>query len=276
MPEGTGLSEFARRFPDRFFDVGIAEPHAVTFAAGLATQGVRPVVAIYSTFLQRALDQIIHDVALQNLPVVFAIDRAGVVGTDGPTHHGAFDLAYLGCVPNVKIATPACLADLAQLLGQALGEPGPVALRYPRGAGEAELAPAPEDGIRRHQEAERPVVIAVAYGTLAARVAKACATVDPAGERVTCLSALWAKPHPAALLEALRGHPGARVLVFEDGCARGGAGESLLDEAGPRTGAARIVGYPDRFVPHGNPANLEERVGHSPGAIARALRDALT
>src|SRR5439155_16076784 len=135
MREGSGMVEFHQRFPDRYFDVGIAEQHAVTFAAGLACEGIKPVVAIYSTFLQRAYDQLIHDVALQNLPVVFALDRAGLVGQDGPTHHGAFDIPYLRCIPNVSIACPSDENECRKLLTTAFEQDHPVAVRYPRGAG---------------------------------------------------------------------------------------------------------------------------------------------
>ena len=135
MPDGTGLAKFAEAYPDRFFDVGIAEEHAVTFAAGLAAGGLRPVVALYSTFLQRAYDQIVHDVCLQNLPVVFAIDRAGIVGEDGPTHHGVFDLSYLRHIPRLVVAAPKDTIELRDLLATALKHDGPMAIRYPRGGG---------------------------------------------------------------------------------------------------------------------------------------------
>ena len=145
MPEGTGLSKFAKRFPRRFFDVGIAEQHGVTFAAGLATEGLRPVVAIYSTFLQRAYDQIIHDVCIEKLPVIFAVDRGGLVGEDGPTHHGQFDLAYLRSLPNMVVMSPKDENELRRMLVTALDHNGPVAIRYPRGTAEGvDLDPVPE------------------------------------------------------------------------------------------------------------------------------------
>jgi 1-deoxy-D-xylulose-5-phosphate synthase len=276
MPEGTGLSEFARSRPERFFDVGIAEPHAVTFAAGLATQGYRPVVAIYSTFLQRALDGVIHDVALQALPVVFAIDRAGLVGADGPTHHGVFDLAFMGMVPGLQVLAPSCLQDVETLLSTALDRGGPVAIRYPRGSGEELLAEPLVDGLRRHQEAATPELIVVAYGAMAAKAAAACRRADPEASRVSCVSSVQVKPHPKPLMDLLVAHAGARVLVYEEGVVRGGAGESLMATCGGRAGGHELLGYPDRFAPHGSVADLEKAVGHDVASVEAKVRAALS
>jgi 1-deoxy-D-xylulose-5-phosphate synthase len=274
MPEGTGLAEFARKYPDRFFDVGIAEPHAVTFAAGLATQGLRPVVAIYSTFLQRALDAIIHDVALQGLGVTFAIDRAGLVGADGPTHHGVFDLAYLGMVPGLRLSAPACLEDLSSELALAVSSGQPWAIRYPRGSGPETLAPH-EDEVRWLQRASVPKVLAVALGASATRLAQAARAVDPCAERVSVISVTRAKPIESSLRRALSERPEAALLVVEDGVVRGGFGATLVSELGQRAGRTLLAGYPDAFVPHGAPSSLEAQVGVSAKALEAKLRELL-
>ncbi|MGZ3699406.1 MAG: 1-deoxy-D-xylulose-5-phosphate synthase, partial [Bdellovibrionota bacterium] len=221
MPDGTGLLEFARKFPDRFFDVGIAEPHAVTFAAGLATRGFRPVVAIYSTFLQRALDSAIHDVAIQNLGVTFAIDRAGLVGADGPTHHGAFDLAYLGMIPGMSVTAPTSYAELRSLLEMAVESGKPWAIRYPRGSG-------PERAAMNGAEFSNAQAIVVALGSAAARASKALALCDPQGDRVAFAQTGWAKPISRELIEQLRLYPKVPLLIAEDGSIRGGFGQELL------------------------------------------------
>jgi 1-deoxy-D-xylulose-5-phosphate synthase len=264
MPEGTGLTEFARRFPQRFFDVGIAEPHAVTFAAGLATQGYKPVVAIYSTFLQRGLDAIVHDVALQRLGVVFAVDRAGLVGADGPTHHGMFDLAYMGMVPHMTISAPASLEGLRNELAAALAAGTPWMIRYPRGTGPKQLPELPR--------ARNPRVIAVGLGPVAVRLAQAARAMDPEARQISVIAVERAKPMDAALISAVNAAPEARLLVAEEGVMRGGFGQALLAVAGPRAARTELVGYPDEFVPHGSPATLEERVGLSVSALQSRLQ----
>lgn len=257
MPEGTGLSEFARRFPDRFFDVGIAEPHAVTFAAGLATRGYRPVVAIYSTFLQRALDPIIHDVALQNLGVIFAIDRAGLVGADGPTHHGAFDLSYLGMIPNLELKSPSCLGDMKQLLAAALASSGPVAIRYPRGGGPATLSVEPENDLRWVRGPQNARAVLVGFGQVYGRVEAASRTLEQEGFTVAAAVSLSAKPFPKALLAFLEQNPRIPLITLEEGVVRGGFGQSLAASVPNREGKLLCLGYGDHFVPHGAPADLE-------------------
>lgn len=263
MPEGTGLTEFSRRFTDRFFDVGIAEPHAVTFAAGLATQGYCPVVAIYSTFLQRGLDGIIHDVALQNLKVIFALDRAGIVGPDGPTHHGAFDLAYLGMIPNLKVAAPACLHDVGTLLDEAVRQQGPYAIRYPRGKGPESFDAPLTDGIRWHARDENPELIVVALGASADRVLKAVGKPDSKVSKVTAISTVYAKPISKSLLSYLDQHSSASLMIVEDGVIRGGFGQNLIGSLKKRTGPVDLAGYADRFIPHGSVPELEEDEGLS-------------
>ena len=277
MPEGTGLSEFAARFPGRFFDVGIAEPHAVTFAASLATQGFKPVVAIYSTFLQRGLDGVIHDVALQKLGVTFAVDRAGLVGADGPTHHGMFDLAYFGMVPNMTISAPACLEDLASELEAALGSGSPWAIRYPRGSGQAALDVAADaDGMRWHQRPGLPRVVAIALGSATTRLVAAAQLVDPQGEQIAVSSLVRAKPLSPALCAGLKVYSTARLLTVEDGVVRGGLGECLISTLtampGARMATSEAIGYPDAFITHGNPNALDELAGVSTAALAARLR----
>jgi 1-deoxy-D-xylulose-5-phosphate synthase len=263
MKEGTGLSKFADQFPDRFFDVGIAEPHAVTFAAGLATKGVRPVVCIYSTFLQRALDSIIHDVAIQKLPVTFAIDRAGIVGADGPTHHGAFDLAYLGMIPGMRISTPECLADVAHLFERANHDQnGPWAIRYPRGGGPETIStPLSAGAVRWHQKPAKPKLIVVALGSAAVRAKEAVAELDPKAERITLVSSIDAKPIPDSILIYLKENSAVPLMTVEDGVAHGGFGSTIVSALSGRSATWDIAAYGDHFIPHGTPAGLEESEG---------------
>jgi 1-deoxy-D-xylulose-5-phosphate synthase len=271
MPEGTGLSEFARRFPQRFFDVGIAEPHAVTFAAGLATQGYKPVVAVYSTFLQRAYDSIIHDVALQNLGVTFAIDRAGAVGADGPTHHGAFDLSYLGLVPGMTVTAPATREDLKELLAEALAGSSPFAIRYPRGASPSALPGRALPGVRWLKEESSPRLFVVAAGASAARALKAAQSAGSgaSGSGIALAAVTRIKPLPEALIQEIRKHPRAKVLTVEDGALYGGFGHAL-SHACPGV-AFEHAGYGDHFIPQGTPAELEELEGVSAQALSRTI-----
>lgn len=255
MREGSGLVEFEKRFPDRYFDVGIAEQHAVTFAAGLACEGLKPVVAIYSTFLQRGYDQLIHDVALQNLPVVFALDRAGLVGADGPTHAGAYDIPYLRCIPQVSIACPADENECRQLLTSAFGQDHPVAVRYPRGAGAGvaiepglQALPFSRGEVRRRGQR----VAVLAFGTLLYPALQAAEHLD-----LTVANMRWAKPLDTALLLELAASHDALVTI-EEGAIMGGAGSAVL-EALQAAGVAKPVlqlGLRDEFAPHGDPARL--------------------
>ncbi|MBC7692977.1 MAG: 1-deoxy-D-xylulose-5-phosphate synthase, partial [Methylotenera sp.] len=233
MPEGTGLTEFATKFPQRFFDVGIAEPHAVTFAAGMATRGLKPFVAIYSTFLQRSLDQIIHDVALQNLPVTFAVDRAGLVGADGPTHHGSFDLAYFGMIPRMTVTAPSSIEDLEVLISESLVSSGPFSIRYPRGKALAKISTPLSDQIRRHQLALKPKLLVVTLGTLAERLEKIVRALDPEGDSITLLSTVYAKPLPSRMIELLNAQPSAVLITVEDGSVIGGFGQHLFSSLEP-------------------------------------------
>ncbi len=271
MREGSGLVEFEKRFPGRYFDVGIAEQHAVTFAAGLACEGLKPVVAIYSTFLQRAYDQLVHDVALQNLPVVFALDRAGIVGADGPTHAGAYDIPYLRCIPNVSVACPADEAEARALLTTAYEQDHPVALRYPRGAGAGVAVPSSLQGLPFGQgevRREGQGIAILAFGTLL------YPALDAAGRLgATVANMRWAKPLDTGLLLRLAASHEALVTV-EEGAVMGGAGSAVL-EALQSAGVSKPVltlGLPDRFIEHGDPAKLLASLGLDAAGIERAIR----
>jgi 1-deoxy-D-xylulose-5-phosphate synthase len=271
MREGSGMVEFHKRFPDRYFDVGIAEQHAVTFAAGLACEGIKPVVAIYSTFLQRAYDQLIHDVALQNLPVVFALDRAGIVGADGPTHAGAYDIPYLRCVPNVGIACPSDENECRKLLTTAFEQDHPVAVRYPRGAGPgAQVDPGLDalpygKGIVR-REGQRVAILA--FGTLLHPALAAAERMN-----ATVVDMRWAKPLDTELLLQVAARHEAIVTV-EEGAIMGGAGSAVGEELQ----AAGVVkpmlqlGLRDEFIPHGDPASLLVLQGLDAAGIEASVR----
>ncbi len=275
MGDGTGLLPFAARFPDRYFDVGIAEPHAATFAAGLAANGWKPVCAIYSTFLQRSFDALIHDVALQNLPVVFAVDRAGLVGADGPTHHGAFDLAYAGLIPGTRIYTPEVGGDLAGALDSALASRCPCFVRYPRGkaANDPSFVYAAYRASGEEANAEKALV---SYGPIGVRVRKIVRALPPEiARKIVHFSILEAKPVPAKILDFLarRGPALREAIFFEDGVRHGSLSTDLASRGDELS--ARYFTYPDRFVSHGNVPELEREFGRSDEAIAKAIRDGL-
>jgi 1-deoxy-D-xylulose-5-phosphate synthase len=279
MPSGTGLNHLATALPKQFFDVGIAEEHAVLFAAGLATQGIRPVVAIYSTFLQRAYDNIIHDVALQNLPVTFCLDRAGLSPNDGPTHHGLFDIAYLRCVPRAVVMAPRDEHELAAMLRTALAHDGPAFIRYPRGS--ATGAPAPADAPATFEIGRAEIVrpgTEVWLWALGCMVADALSLADKlaaeTGLRVGVVNARFAKPLDRDLLLAQAAD--ARLLVtLEDGVVTGGFGTAVLEtlsEAGVTTPVERI-GWPDTFVGHASSvAELRSQHGLAPAQILARIR----
>jgi 1-deoxy-D-xylulose-5-phosphate synthase len=283
MNSGTGLSVLQKRLPERYFDVGIAEQQAVLFAAGLALQGMRPVAAIYSTFLQRAFDQIVHDVCLQKLPVTFCMDRAGLVGDDGPTHHGVFDIAYLRPLPNMTLMAPRDEAMLVHMLHTALQHgTGPVAIRYPRG--EAVGVPLPsspsliEIGTGEVlREGERVAI--VGYGTGVGKALEAADLLAAGGLDVTVADARFAKPLDAALLARLAASHDLLVTV-EEGVLAGGFGSAVwetLSEAGDGAGGTDImrIGLPDRYVTHGSPKLLHEEVGFTGTAIAERIEAAV-
>ena len=271
MREGSGMVEFEQRFPERYFDVGIAEQHAVTFAAGLATEGLKPVVAIYSTFLQRAYDQLIHDVAIQNLPVVFALDRAGLVGADGATHAGAYDIAYLRCIPNISVACPADENECRQLLSTAFAQDHPVAVRYPRGAGAGVAVQTHLDGlpfgkgeIRRNGTSG---IAILAFGTLLYPALEAAQALG-----ATVVNMRWAKPLDTELLKQVARTHEALVTV-EEGCVMGGAGSAVgeaLHAAGIEVPLLQL-GLEDGFIEHGDPARLLSLQGLDAAGIKASI-----
>ena len=280
MNSGTGLNILQHELPDRYYDVGIAEQQAVLFAAGLALQGCKPVAAIYSTFLQRAYDQVVHDVCLQKLNVVFVMDRAGLVGDDGPTHHGAFDIAYLRCLPNIVLMAPRDEAMLVHMLRTALlyGD-GPIALRYPRGAAPGVPLPAEPAAIEIGtgeilREGER--VALLGYGTGVAKALEAADVLAERGISVTVADARFAKPIDAGLVAQLAAEHELLVTV-EEGVLAGGFGSAVwetLSDAGMTPRILR-VGLPDRYVTHGSPNLLHEEVGFTGERIAERIETAI-
>ena len=274
MCEGSGLVRFAKEFPERYFDVGIAEQHAVTFAAGLACGGVKPVVAIYSTFLQRAYDQLIHDVAIQNLPVVFALDRAGLVGADGATHNGAFDLAYLRCIPNLTVMAPADENECRQMLYTAFQLNTPAAVRYPRGTGPGVEIRKPMQALTmgkgevRRQGAR---IAILAFGSMLAPAFAAAEELD-----ATVANMRFVKPLDEALVEQLaREHE--LLVTVEEGSVMGGAGSAVAEylAAAGLTRPLLHLGLPDRFVDHGDTAVLLAEVGLDKAGLLAAIRSRL-
>jgi 1-deoxy-D-xylulose-5-phosphate synthase len=271
LREGSGLVEFEKRFPERYYDVGIAEQHAVTFAAGLACEGLKPVVAIYSTFLQRGYDQLIHDVALQNLPVVFALDRAGVVGADGATHCGNYDIAFARCVPNMSIACPADERECRQLLSTAFEQNGPVTVRYPRGAGAgvaplADLSALPYSKGELRREGARVAILA--FGTLLYPALEAAERLN-----ATVVNMRWVKPLDTELLLHVAAAHDA-LVTLEEGAIMGGAG-SAVTEALAAAGVVKPIlqlGLPDHFVQHGDQKQLLALEGLDAAGIEAAVR----
>ncbi|UCH17851.1 MAG: 1-deoxy-D-xylulose-5-phosphate synthase [Burkholderiales bacterium] len=270
MREGSGMVEFHRRFPDRYHDVGIAEQHAITFAAGLACEGLKPVVAIYSTFLQRGYDQLIHDVALQNLPVMFALDRAGLVGADGATHAGAYDIAYLRCIPNMSVLAPADENECRMALTSAFEQNHPVAVRYPRGAG---VGAAVQPGLSALRWGKGEVrrrgqrVAILAFGTLLYPALAAADRLD-----ATVANMRFVKPLDAELvLDLARSHEA--IVTVEEGCLMGGAGSAVMEtlhSAGLDV-PVLTLGLPDRFIEHGDPAKLLAMVGLDDAGIEQSI-----
>jgi len=271
MREGSGMVEFHKRFPDRYYDVGIAEQHAITFAAGLACEGLKPVVAIYSTFLQRGYDQLIHDVALQNLPVVFALDRAGLVGADGATHAGAYDIAYLRCIPNMSVACPSDERECRLLLSTAYAQNHPVAVRYPRGAG---VGIEPGQGLETvalgkaeiKREGKRLCILA--FGTLLYPALQVAEKLN-----ATVVNMRWAKPLDSeVILKMAVTHE--CMVTLEDACVMAGAGSAVCEvmQSANILKSVLNLGLPDEFVEHGDPAKLMALQGLDAAGIEKSIQ----
>ena len=278
MPDGTGLKRFHNMYPDRFFDVGIAEEHAVTFAAGLALGGMKPIVAVYSSFLQRAYDQILHDVCIQNLPVVFAIDRAGLVGSDGETHQGIFDLSYLTNIPNMHVCAPKNKWELADMLKYAVAFEGPMAIRYPRGEA--------YDGLREYREPivcgraewiyrERDIAL-FAVGSMVKTAQQVWEKLHEEGMQASLINARFVKPiDEEAVLEACREH--RLIVTLEENVAAGGYGEKVLRLLNHKKMASDCLqlALPDAYIEHGNVEMLKEEIGMDADSICRSIRERL-
>ncbi len=271
MREGSGMVEFSQRFPERYHDVGIAEQHAVTFAAGLACEGFKPVVAIYSTFLQRAYDQLIHDVALQNLPVVFALDRAGLVGADGPTHAGMFDIAFVRCIPNMSVACPSDENECRQLLSTAYAQSHAVTVRYPRGAGvgvalQKDLTPLPFGKAQLVRQGEGLAILC--FGPLLHEALKVAHSLN-----ATVVNMRWAKPLDLQILrEMAQSHD--RLVTLEDGTRVGGAGSAVLEALQEMHISTQvlIMGFEDEFTEHGDPGLLMKQYGLTEIGIQQCIK----
>jgi 1-deoxy-D-xylulose-5-phosphate synthase len=280
MPDGTGLVDFRKQFPDRFYDVGICEQHAVTFAAGLALEGMRPVAAIYSTFLQRAYDQVLHDVCQQKLPVVFALDRGGVVGEDGETHQGLFDLSYLRHLPNLVLMAPKDENELRDMLYTAVDHPGPVALRYPRGRGagvafSSTLSKIPLGKAELLKEGEDLLILAVGASVYPAL--KAAGDLEKRGFNATVVNARFIKPLDENLILTLAASHG-RVLTVEENVVAGGFGSAVLEllaDQGLFGVAVKRLGIPDTFVEHGSQDILRQKFGLDAAGILQGALELL-
>ncbi|MBF0217754.1 MAG: 1-deoxy-D-xylulose-5-phosphate synthase [Candidatus Omnitrophica bacterium] len=276
MKDGVGLDAFAERFPDRFYDVGITEAHAVTFAAGLARGGKRPIVAIYSTFLQRSYDQLIHDIALQDLPVLFCLDRAGLVGKDGPTHHGVFDIAYLRTLPNFIVMAPKDGLELEIMMEKALGEKVPVAIRYPRDyasqiVGASSFAPLEIGRSEKLRDGKEIAIIAV--GSMVNIALKAAGILSSQGLEAAVINARFIKPLDEKMLEDVA-HRFKRVITIEEGIMNGGFGSAVLEyfmKNNIRNLNIKCYGLPDQFIEHGGREGLLRKCHLTPDGIAEAI-----
>lgn len=276
MPDGTGLKNFSKIYKNRFFDVGIAEQHGATLAAGLASEGMKPVFAVYSTFLQRAYDQVIHDVCIQNLPVVFAIDRAGIVGEDGETHQGIFDISYLNLVPNITIIAPKCVEELKVMLRWAIDyNNGPVAIRYPRGGDLKDIDICPMKTIYKGKweiidEGEKVAIIAT--GKMVQHAIKVKEILESKGLNPKIINASFIKPLDYSIIEELVGE-NYNIITVEDNVITGGLGESILSYVNEINGKVNIknLGFNDNFVPHGDLDNLYSMSNLHPEGIAEEI-----
>ncbi|MDA8137214.1 MAG: 1-deoxy-D-xylulose-5-phosphate synthase [Desulfobacteraceae bacterium] len=277
MPEGTGLSDFAQRFPDRFFDVGIAEQHGVTFAAGMAAEGFRPIVAIYSTFLQRAYDQIIHDVCIEKLPVIFAVDRGGIVGEDGPTHHGQFDFSYLRSLPNMVVMAPKDENELRRMLVTAVEYKGPIAIRYPRGIATGvplEKSPAPIPIGQAEILTQGEDLLILSIGRMVASALGACETLKASGISATVVNCRFVKPLDSNCIIRLA-HNIPYILTVEENVLQGGFGSAVLEllcDYGISNLKIKRLGLPDQFIEHGASTTLRAKYGLDVNGIVEAAK----
>ena len=277
MPEGTGLTEFAEIYPDRFFDVGIAEQHGVTFAAGIATEGYKPVVAIYSTFLQRAYDQVIHDVCIESLPVVFALDRGGIVGEDGATHHGVFDYSFLRSLPNMVVMAPKDENELCRMLATAIAHDGPIAMRYPRGTAagvemDLDIKPLPIGKGEIITEGEDILIFAI--GKSVCDALEAQKRLSNEGISVQVVNCRFVKPLDADLIVSLA-QKIPKIITAEENVLHAGFGSAVLEclmDAGVTGIQVKRIGIPDTFVEHGKPALLRAKFGIDSDAIVQAAK----
>ncbi|WP_050607592.1 1-deoxy-D-xylulose-5-phosphate synthase [Clostridium niameyense] len=275
MRDGTGLSEFAKTYPNRFFDVGIAEQHATTLAAGMATAGLKPVFAVYSTFLQRAYDQIIHDICIQNLPVVFAIDRAGIVGNDGETHQGIFDLSYLTHMPNMTIVAPKCTEELTYILKWALNENSPIAIRYPRGGDIKKLKLLPNVNIEKGKWeviSKEGKIALIATGKMVQHALLAKEKLKEIGIDVTVVNAIFIKPLDKNLLNYfIKNH--YKIITIEDNVLHGGFGSMVLEYINSINTNTKVLNlaFKDKFVPHGNVELLYKSEGLDTEGIIKSV-----
>jgi 1-deoxy-D-xylulose-5-phosphate synthase len=278
MPEGTGLISFSKRFPDRFFDVGIAEQHGLTFAAGLAAEGYRPVTAIYSTFVQRAYDQVFHDICLQNLPVTIAMDRAGLVGDDGPTHHGVFDLSYLRHLPGITLMAPKDENELRHMLKTAVYSGVPMAIRYPRGAGYGVEMDSELKSLvigKGEQLSEGRDLIIIAIGATVYPALEAAEILRQNGVDAGVINARFVKPLDADLILSAARKTGC-IMTVEENVLQGGFGSAVLEllfDNNLQDVKVRRLGIPDRFVEHGSQAQLRKDVGIDAAGIATAAME---
>ncbi|GCD09461.1 1-deoxy-D-xylulose-5-phosphate synthase [Clostridium tagluense] len=255
MPEGTGLEKFSKQFPTRFFDVGIAEQHAVTMAAGMASQGLKPIFAVYSTFLQRAYDQIVHDVCIQKLPVIFAIDRAGIVGQDGETHQGIFDLSYLSHIPNMTIMAPKCISELKSMLTFAVKQDYPIAIRYPRGGDNPNVSMSSIQNFKRGKWEilfQGGKIALVATGKMVQNAVLVREKLKDMGVEVTVINACFIKPIDEALISELV-HKKYSIVTIEDNIVHGGLGSLVLEYVNTLEEKTKVInlGFKDEFIPHG-------------------------
>ncbi|GIM27941.1 1-deoxy-D-xylulose-5-phosphate synthase [Clostridium polyendosporum] len=275
MPDGTGLKNFANEFPNRFFDVGIAEQHAVTLAAGMAVEGLRPVFAVYSTFLQRAYDQILHDVCIQKLPVVFAIDRAGIVGEDGETHQGVFDISYLSHIPNMTIISPKCIDELQVMLKWALVQNFPIAIRYPRGGDNNNIKLLPVQEVKKGKwevlKDGRKIAV-IATGKMVQHSIQAINLLKDKKEEVTLINACFIKPLDEELLRNLS-NKGFDIITVEDNMVKGGLGSEVLGYLNKISHSRKVInlGYRDEFIPHGEISILYKLFKLDPQSIKHEI-----